>query len=123
MMVRGHVELALNPRLFSPGPLARLPPVGSGSSFLAVPQGPASCKPYRLCQNGAVLVTLGLQVALGLLSLPQLGSQLLGAEQGSAQSNTKVLPCCPRGQLWAPSPPGGGQPKGERWPWRRHVSS
>lgn len=35
---------------------------------------------YCLCQDGAVLVTLGLQAALGLLGLPQLGGQVLRAE-------------------------------------------
>lgn len=34
-------------------------------------RGPALA-PYRLCQDGAVLVTLCLQGALGLLGLPQL---------------------------------------------------
>lgn len=36
--------------------------------------------PYCLCQNGAILVTLGLQAALGLLGLPQLGGQVLRGE-------------------------------------------
>lgn len=35
---------------------------------------------YRLCQDGAVLVTLCLQGALGLLGFPQLGGQVLRAQ-------------------------------------------
>lgn len=45
--------------------------------------------PYCFCQNGAVLVTLGLQAALGLLGLPQFGGQVLRAEGSTGVYLTK----------------------------------
>lgn len=59
-------------KLFPGSPL-----VGHPAKSLA--RGPALV-PYCLCQNGAVLVTLGLQAALGLLGLPQFGGQVLRVE-------------------------------------------
>lgn len=79
-----------NPGLFSEGPGAfphyhlQAPKAPSpGSPLLEACQEPGQrpcLAPYRLPQDGAVLLTLSLQRALGLLGLPQLSGQVLRAD-------------------------------------------